>query len=671
VYRTISDEVIELEAVEVHSGSAWLVITGPADWEVTEYYVVGDYDQVVPIRGEVVELAGAQTEVIVWNASNSALFWYDLNYDLMTEMLVLGPPCLSQHDRNIEAGCLNYFTSPVYKEYQVYENENLTVDNNTGYHLMGWMGDAYTAIGGNASKLCKCLREFEGDDRKTLAVGEECDLNGGFALVVNQIYLDGDRVWFSLTKDDVEIDSEVVSEGEVYTYTADIGGELDVPIFTCYLDAIFRGTDTDVVQVKHVFLIDDVVLEIEAGDRYGAMEVAIVDVNGLVLSNTETSIDLDPDTRRHIMGNMYFETADDDAVVRFYPVAEYREPGVYEVRGTTKELTATNPTPDADMVWDYNTFAGLWYGPDDDLNTETLTIERSALNVETPDRELDEGTVTYRTHPVFRECDLKPGVDNDSGEYGYFVEGWMGDAYAAIGGDAGKLCKLIVASGDEKMILRSGEAWCMGRGFTLVADQINLNGTTANLTLTKYGRVIDSATVSEGSVYTYTEDIGGAEDVLIFSCYVDAVFRGTRTELVQVTHVFLIDDVVMEINLGDEYGAMEVVAASTDEIVLANTEPIDLDAGARELVMGDMYFVTADDETVIRFCPVVERIIGGDEPPADDCIFDCELKVNYGIEIEDDVTIELARVSTDGGGSATLCLSSYQNHIPRSDRGLQ
>jgi S-layer protein (TIGR01567 family) len=261
------------------------------------------------------------------------------------------------------------------------------------------------------------------------------------------------------------------------------------------------------------------------------------------------------------------------------------------------------------MVWDYNTFAGLWYGPDDDLNTETLTIKRSALNVETQDRELDEGTVTYRTHPVFRDYDLNPGIDSDSGNYGYFVEGWMGEAYAAIGGDAGKLCKLIVASGDEKMLLTSGEAWYMGRGFTLVADQISLRGTTANLTLTKDGRVIDSATVSEGSVYTYTEDIGGAQDVLIFSCYVDAVFRGTETELVQVTHVFLIDDVVMEINLGDEYGAMEVVAASTDEIVLANTEPIGLDAGSRELIMDDMYFVTADDETVIRFCPVVPPMI--------------------------------------------------------------
>ncbi len=101
----------------------------------------------------------------------------------------------------------------------------------------------------------------------------------------------------------------------------------------------------------------------------------------------------------------------------------------------------------------------------------------------------------------------------------------------------------------------------------------------------------------------------------------------------QVTHVFLIDDVVREINLGDKYGEMEVVAASTDEIVLANTEPIDLYAGARARVMADMYFVTADDETVIRFCPVVERIIGGDESPADDCIVECEPEVNCSIEI--------------------------------------
>jgi S-layer protein (TIGR01567 family) len=180
------------------------------------------------------------------------------------------------------------------------------------------------AIGGNASKLCKSLLEFGDYDKKTLAVGGDAwDIGGGFALVAREIDPAGSRVWFILEKDGIELDSTVVSSGEVYVCIADVGDcedEKNIPIFSCYVDAIFRGTETDMVQVKHVFMIDCDPLEIDSG-LFDRMKVVTADSRKIVLRNDEP-IDLGAGTTEHIMDEMYFRIADDDSSVRLYPFVE-------------------------------------------------------------------------------------------------------------------------------------------------------------------------------------------------------------------------------------------------------------------------------------------------------------------------------------------------------------
>ena len=197
----------------------------------------------------------------------------------------------------------------------------------TGYWIEGFMAEEYIAIDNNADKLSKLLLEFEDDDKKTLAVGEEWYLGGGFSLVANQIDLEGSKVLFMLNKDGKNLDTEVVSTNspseKVYTYTADIGNEEDIPVFSCYVDAVFRGTDSNLVQVMYVFLIDDDVMEINSGDTYSIMEVNTASKSGISMTNEDDTIDLDTDSEEQIMGNMYFKTADDDDEIRFYLFAKY------------------------------------------------------------------------------------------------------------------------------------------------------------------------------------------------------------------------------------------------------------------------------------------------------------------------------------------------------------
>jgi len=584
----------------------------------------------IEVRGNVANATDAAAG-ITWDAHNFAAFWYDLDDDLQTESLVLNATEVSDIDRTIDENKLTYITHPEYQEYELYKDKGLVVegdskdDLDTGYYIEGWLAEKYVAVNNNPDKLVKLLVEFEGDDKKTLSTGEAWDLGSGFTLTAQQIDLEGDKVWLSLEKDGKELDSEVLATGgidkndSVYTYTEDLASEDDVPVFSCFIDAVFRGTDSNIVQVKYVFLIDNDVLEIKSGDTFGVME-AKVHGTYIELKNEEDTLDLSDDTTEHIMGNMYFKTADDDAdKLRFYPMVEYTEPGTYEIRGNVANATDAA----AGITWDAHNFAAFWYDLDDDLQTESLVL--NATEVSDIDRTIDENKLTYITHPEYQEYELYKdkglvveGDSKDDLDTGYYIEGWLAEKYVAVNNNPDKLVKLLVEfEGDDKKTLSTGEAWDLGSGFTLTAQQIDLEGDKVWLSLEKDGKELDSEVLATGgidkndSVYTYTEDLASEDDVPVFSCFIDAVFRGTDSNIVQVKYVFLIDNDVLEIKSGDTFGVMEAKVHGT-YIELKNEEDtLDLSDDTTEHIMGNMYFKTADDDAdKLRFYPFVEYTIG-------------------------------------------------------------
>ena len=150
---------------------------------------------------------------------------------------------------------------------------------------------------------------------------------------------------------DVASTGTVNPRDSVYTYTADIGGENDIPVFSCYVDAVFKGS-TSYVQLMYVFLIDDDVVKIKTSQTYGAMEVMTASCCNIVLTNDETAIDLNPGTIANITENMYFKIADDDTAIRFYPFVE-RTIGGEEPTPPPATIPATDIDGDGvPDVWD-------------------------------------------------------------------------------------------------------------------------------------------------------------------------------------------------------------------------------------------------------------------------------------------------------------------------------
>ena len=58
-------------------------------------YVVKTEPGMYEVRGSVVNIAGTQTTDLAWNACNFGAFWYDLNDNLMTEVLTISANALS------------------------------------------------------------------------------------------------------------------------------------------------------------------------------------------------------------------------------------------------------------------------------------------------------------------------------------------------------------------------------------------------------------------------------------------------------------------------------------------------------------------------------------------------------------------------------------------------
>ncbi|KCZ72356.1 PGF-CTERM archaeal protein-sorting signal, partial [Candidatus Methanoperedens nitroreducens] len=127
-------------------------------------------------------------------------------------------------------------------------------------------------------------------------------------------------------------------------------GETDVPMFVTYVDSVFAGATTDMVQFRFTWVISSDVTQIRSADTYGVFKDASVNTvtRTLSLKNTDTEISLTRDSTQDLMGNLKFRTADSNEL-RFYPKVDYQigevEPGL-----TPTPIGTPTPTPPVNVT---------------------------------------------------------------------------------------------------------------------------------------------------------------------------------------------------------------------------------------------------------------------------------------------------------------------------------
>jgi S-layer protein (TIGR01567 family) len=419
---------------------------------------------------------------------------------------------------------LMYTTSPIWWEYELHKNLGLTVESDyhggdSGYWVEFWMGERYVAINGNASKLAKPLVGFNSTDTKTLITGEEWDLGGGFALVANQIDLEGKKVWLSLSKNGMELDNEIIDASDpdlqdrVYTYTDDVAGEDDLPIFSCYVSEVFRGTDSNIVRVKYVFLIDNEVLQISIGEYYGNMQVTSVTPTQVTLGNWKNLYLSQYASTCQIMGNLSFKTVYNTGAIEFYP---------HLIRNELPVLSGGGGFASGHCGWNswdmYENYTIGWNQVDLEGIKAWIVLCKDGVVV-------DERILTEEFRaPVDSDCRYRYVKDGTE-----IVTATMKVAFRGNDSNMAELVEVYQHSEVDGSIL----SWDIADGYALTIKDISLSGDEVWLELSKNDVVVKEVILTEdfANTFTYTSGIGG------INCVVDRVFRGCGANTVKLVNV--------------------------------------------------------------------------------------------------------------------------------------
>ena len=268
-----------------------------------------------------------------WDGQNFEGFWYDLKTGNTSETLEIGEghgnaltKPIYHNNRIIPESTLEYSTVIQTKTLKLVEsgfisNNILNSFPNGQYYILGWQGEPYIALKGDAKKLIKLVLEQGSADKKSLAIGETWDIGDGWTLSAQSIDSKASprQVWLVLSKDGVKLEDKVVRQGDAFIYRKDIAGKSDAPLFVTYVDSIFAGATTDIVQLKYTWAVSTTVTEIMSGDTFGNMEVTSAGSSEIILMNKDKELTLDEDSTTEIMGDLKFRVADDNNFLRFYP----------------------------------------------------------------------------------------------------------------------------------------------------------------------------------------------------------------------------------------------------------------------------------------------------------------------------------------------------------------
>ncbi len=324
---------------EIYNGMAFKVADTPSN--ELRFYVMKEITEpgTYEVRGQVASGTGN----MVWDATNFAGFYYDLNDDISTESLSVSG---INNGNVIPVGGLVYNTQIKQVAYQ-YDKPGAGWDK---YPVIGFFAEQYIPLKpAKADKLAKLI--LDSNDKYTVRTGEKLDLGSGYAIEAKQVDVDGKKVWLEFSKDGEFVDDEIIEVGSGNSASNtwnveldDIQGEDDVVVLKLHVNQVFQGAVDSIAQIEGLWLIDYAnAMTIESDDEFGELNKVSISGDTLKISNDDT-FTLTRDSDQEIGQGMFFKIADTPATeLRYYPFVE-RTIGGNETTETPSEGNVSTPS---------------------------------------------------------------------------------------------------------------------------------------------------------------------------------------------------------------------------------------------------------------------------------------------------------------------------------------
>ena len=577
----------------------------------------------VEVRSEVLDITGLPAAIgpVILDETSWAGFYYNIDDDVATETMKMM--------YNSNKLTILYETSP---EFQAYDFDFGT---GLGYAVIGFFAEPYVALGKNtttaatltadakANKIAKLV--LDTDERYILKTGATLELGSGYSLIVDQIDVDGNKAYIKFLKDGQEINSSIITTGTgqdgQWAYTLKVLNEADRQVMRMHVKSVFQGTESSLVEIEGLWLVDYLnALEVKSDVDYGKWEADSIGtallsykVDAISVNNDE---DLDLGKGIFLKTGNNFTTSGHPMEGMFYLYKVYTDAGVYNIRSTVYTLSADIPA-----TYDYSNFAAFYFDINTGIQTELLEIDDDTAH-------LGKYVINYETipQPVGYDFDTAATWGSD-----YYVMGLFGEKYVPLNtlGSGGtvtgfkqdKIAKLVLDT-DERYILKTGATLELGEGYSLVIDQIDVDGNKAYIKFMKDGQELNSSIVTTGTASTtdnswyFDVTVLNEKNIQVMRLHVKSVFQGTQDSLVEVDGLWVMDyKNVKELKSGDKFGLLEYDGAGQ-----FSGDDISLNADDDKVVANNMSIKVADggDRFYFYVAATVGEGDGPTQPPVDE-----------------------------------------------------
>ena len=579
----------------------------------------------VEIRSEVLDFNAlpATISTITLDETSWAGFYYNIDDNVATESMKMMN----------DSGKLTilYETHP---EFQAYD---YNFGTNLGYAVIGFFAEPYVALGkvdtqltditaAKANKIAKLV--LDTDERYILKTGATLELGDGYSLVVDQIDVDGNKAYIKFLKDGQEINSSIITTGTgtaldgQWTYTIKVLGESDRQVMRMHVKSVFQGTESSLVEIEGLWLVDYLnAIEVKSDTDYGKWEADSIGtaslsykVDAISVNNDE---DLDLGKGIFLKTGTNYSNSGHPMEGMFYLYKVYTDAGTYNIRSTVYDLTVSG-AGGLPATYTYLNFAAFYFDINTGIETENLSITANGTN---------KYDIEYNTTPKQVDYDFTGTASTPSWATKYYVMGLFGEKYVPLNTLNGlavnnfkqdKIAKLVIDS-DERYILKTGATLELGEGYSLVVDQIDVDGNKAYIKFMKDGQEINSSIVTTGAAsssensWVFSTTVLNEKDVQVMRLHVKSVFQGTQDSLVEIEGLWLMDyKNVRELKSGDKFGLLEYDGAGE-----FSGEEISLNADDDKVIANNMSIRVADGGD--RFYFYVAAVVGeGDGPTQPD-----------------------------------------------------